>query len=445
MDTEYVLDGAFELADITALEYAVLSQAAGAYWEVRRAVDSNQRTGADFLQNTARNFLDNKASLPERYFFALCALPNLGFSLKAFAEYARHVVQTKVQSDLGVTGAPALLFPVLAVTSPERSLAQLVMQEEDVGEGMVCRILDETCSSMAQRWSQDLALMEEACQWGIADEGAAFLAMSQPQNREAFRLEDWFLRMAKETQRKAIKTARDANITMAEKARAAIKKATHLFQTLGQEKNLKLFVSGGAVELAHPQSHFKFVVKPSEVSGWLINKTAVARSHTPYELSLFTKDDVFLAKLCVYFKDTPVLDQLLALTMFIQSGDELTLLSTANWFATDNWTPEKTSLVLQAYPQLEHAVPRPHSPEWDERKGGGLRLLEAAGRQERHWAPYRGRVEQWIGTWMAPATDCATKIHARSQGIQQQMVDIDRVNRELLNPRLNRDVPALAC
>ena len=51
----------------------------------------------------------------------------------------------------------------------------------------------------------------------------------------------------------------------------------------------------------------------------------------PYKLELYTKTDVHVADLCVYMQDTPVLDQILALSLFIKSGEEDYILEKANW------------------------------------------------------------------------------------------------------------------
>lgn len=40
-----------------------------------------------------------------------------------------------------------------------------------------------------------------------------------------------------------------------------------------------------------------------------------------------------MSRLCVFVKDTPILDQILAISVFIRSGDEAHILEMANYFS----------------------------------------------------------------------------------------------------------------
>ncbi len=432
MDTEYILDCAFEYGETTAVENAVLGSPKGAYWAVRAAVDQDLHMPQHFLQNTARTHL-HQASLPEQYFFALCGLNGLEFSLKAFAERAEHLVQSKLQEDLGWEQGR------IAGLLPERdacTVGQLVHRESDISEGVVRHLLDQMCTPAAQRWSEDLALMAQAAHWYRADAGRTFEQMLLADDFKGLSVESLpaLVQQAVAAQRKRMKELQVQEHGLRDKAKAAIKKATRLFQGLGQDDNLKLFVSGSEVCLSHPQSSFKFILKPLQVSGWLLDRTMVGRSHTPYELSLYTKEDVFLAKLCVYFNNTPVLDQLLALTLFVQSGEEVKILEKANWFATEQWSDAKTRVVLEAYPQLQDKLPRPRR---DDEPRGALSLVDSAFlRKQAHWEPFKGRVQQWVGTWMEPATLAARQLANTLAPVRQQVQDAQQVQRELTRERL---------
>ena len=90
-----------------------------------------------------------------------------------------------------------------------------------------------------------------------------------------------------------------------------------------------MFLGGDTVEVSHPESMFKFLLKKR--SGSLIQRTHTPGHSTPYELELYTKTNVHVANLCVYMQDTPMLDQVLALAMFIRSGEEEYILEKANW------------------------------------------------------------------------------------------------------------------
>jgi hypothetical protein len=92
-----------------------------------------------------------------------------------------------------------------------------------------------------------------------------------------------------------------------------------------------VFLGGDDIEVSHPESMFKFVL--TKYNNSLINKTIEAGISTPYKLQLFTKTNVHVANLCVILKDTPVLDQVLAVSMFVRTGDEDYILERANWSA----------------------------------------------------------------------------------------------------------------
>ena len=418
MDTEYILDCSFEYAETTPLELAVLSSPRGAYWTVRNLVDADQAMPTHFLQNTARQRLD-ELTREEQYYFALNALPSMGMGMKLFAERAAYLVQCRVQQDLGVQGAARGLFL-------ERDLgptAGMVQRESDVTEGLVRLMLERMCGSLAQRWSQDLGLLAQAGDWYQADHGRSFEAMlrvsdlSEPHtlapNLDVMQL----AQQARLSRSKREKAQARERMSL---AKAAIKKATKLFQGLGQERNLQLLVSGHEVTLSHPDSPFKYVLRPPEVSGWLVDRTTTGRTHTPYEIQLLTKDDVYLARLCVYFNNTPVLDQLLAMTLFITAGEEHLVLEKANFFGMTDWTPEKSERVLSVYPQLADKLPKkregPNAP-------GLIRdIVHDAFEAERaHWEPYRGRVEQWIATWMESAQLALNRLH---QGLQPALAQV---------------------
>lgn len=138
------------------------------------------------------------------------------------------------------------------------------------------------------------------------------------------------------------------------RAKGAIKRALKLIDSVGFGDDIRMFLRGDSIEISHPASLFKFIIHKQPYNG-VIEKTIHAGIGTPYKLDLYTKTDVFVASLCVYLKDTPILDQVLAVTMFIKSGDEDVILNQANWFSlTDD---EDTILeVAVRYPELENKL-----------------------------------------------------------------------------------------
>ena len=112
------------------------------------------------------------------------------------------------------------------------------------------------------------------------------------------------------------------------RAKSSIKRALKLMDNVGLGGDVKVFLGGQEIEVSHPDSLFKFVIKRPRS---IIDRTVNPGYSTPYSLSLFTKSNVHIADLCVYMKNTPVLDQVLALSMYIKSGSEDLILAQANW------------------------------------------------------------------------------------------------------------------
>lgn len=127
-------------------------------------------------------------------------------------------------------------------------------------------------------------------------------------------------------------------------AKRAIKRATKFFERQGKSKMLNLFVSAGAVEVFHPKSDLKFVLKRRQgvLSGSM--KHAVGWSNILF--SVYTKTDVHISDLCVYIKDTPILDQLLSMTLMIEAGLENEFLEKGNIRAANY------DINLEDYPNL---------------------------------------------------------------------------------------------
>lgn len=110
--------------------------------------------------------------------------------------------------------------------------------------------------------------------------------------------------------------------------RSAIKKGIKLITGLGFGDEIKVFLGGSSVEVSHPESEFKFVLTKSRD---IFDATRHPGISTPYRLELYTKTNIFISKLCVFMEGTPVLDQVLAMIMFIRSGDEHMILKAANY------------------------------------------------------------------------------------------------------------------
>lgn len=130
----------------------------------------------------------------------------------------------------------------------------------------------------------------------------------------------------------------------------SIKRALKLMSGMGFEEEARIFLKGDTIEVAHPESLLKFVIKKYRNS--LILRTERPGYSTPYELGLYTKSDVHVADLCVYMENTPMLDQVLGVAMFIKSGSEEMILKKANWRNLNKDNELKEILALE-YPYLE--------------------------------------------------------------------------------------------
>lgn len=111
--------------------------------------------------------------------------------------------------------------------------------------------------------------------------------------------------------------------------RNSIKRAMSLISNFGFEEEVRIFLGGDKVEVSHPDSPFKFVIEKYKNS--LIRETQYPGYSTPYRLELYSKTDIHIANLCVIMESTPLLDQVLALAMFVKSGNENKLLHKANY------------------------------------------------------------------------------------------------------------------
>lgn len=111
--------------------------------------------------------------------------------------------------------------------------------------------------------------------------------------------------------------------------RNSIKRAMNLISNFGFEEEVRIFLGGDKVEVSHPDSPFKFVIEKYKNS--LITETQYPGPSTPYRLQLYSKTNIHIANLCVIMDQTPLLDQVLALAMFVKSGNENKLLYKANY------------------------------------------------------------------------------------------------------------------
>lgn len=129
-------------------------------------------------------------------------------------------------------------------------------------------------------------------------------------------------------------------------AKSSIKRAIKLLDNFGMEKDTKIFLSGDEIEVSHPDSLFKFVITKRDYSNILRNAERPPAS-VPFKLELFTKTGLHIANLCVYAEDTPMLDNLFMVAMFVKTGNEEDLLRKANFFSITQDSALKELIVSE--------------------------------------------------------------------------------------------------
>ena len=122
--------------------------------------------------------------------------------------------------------------------------------------------------------------------------------------------------------------------------RQSIKRAVKLLECFGLGDDVRMFMKGESIEISHPDSNLKFVITKNRD---LIHSSQYNSYSSPFKTELYTKDNIFISDLCLFSKDTPVLDHLLNLSLHVQTGDEDEILKKANYY---NRTKEITSDIL---------------------------------------------------------------------------------------------------
>jgi hypothetical protein len=364
----------------------------------------------DFLHNTARAYL-NRCDETVRRMLALLSAPAMQFGLNALLERMEHEVQLRAQHDLGVCedGLDELrrMLQGPAQEEPEKVFCSV----EDIRFEVVQRYVSTRFATRLAQWQSDMQMLQDAVQW--------YQALTEEQKQQALAaLHAVMPRNDPDVPRslQAVSVAElTANVPRPETStsKASLKKALKLFGRMGKEQDVRMLVAGHEVTLSHPDSPFKFVLK-AHSGDWLHRRTDEPGHGSPFSIHLLTKDDVHLAQLCVYFDKTPVLDQLLALTMFVESGQEKLILEKANWFGVSDLEDASVdgaqsrrmvvNVLQQAAPEL---LPRIGYDTTGEplcrisASAGGLRVAGHFFEEQAHWEPYKGPVKTWLQTLLS--------------------------------------------
>lgn len=183
-------------------------------------------------------------------------------------------------------------------------------------------------------------------------------------------------------------------------ARKAITRAVNLFGKFFNKDDIEGFIKG--YEYVIEGKKFNYRLTKTDRTNLLLNTISPNNIHIPYDLEITNKDNIVLAKACYLFENTPIIDQIIAFTMMIKSGNEDEFIQKANLFSTTN-----------AYRESElYTLKRALSPvkEYGE---GGVDLLAM---MDNHVLTtlYNGRQEHEI--WTNRINDSLDSLFAESIG-----------------------------
>lgn len=115
-------------------------------------------------------------------------------------------------------------------------------------------------------------------------------------------------------------------------ARKAIGRAVELFSKFFDRKDIEGFIKG--YEYIVEGDKFNYRLTKTDRTNLLLNTINPYNVHIPYDLEITDKNNIVLAKACYLFEDTPIIDQIIAFTMMIKSGNENDFIQKANLFST---------------------------------------------------------------------------------------------------------------
>lgn len=410
MHSQYLIDCALELGQITALEHSCLFHVQACGQQVERFGERAEHI-EDFLHNTAQAFLAT-CDEPVRNMLSLLSGPILEAGLRALLERMEHEVQVRAQHDLGVSDDALGTLRRMLQGPAQESSEPVFTCVEDIRFEVVHRYVASRFASRIAQWQSDKELYQRSVQWYQE------LTHEQRQHvRSALRrvMSPAGSQLADSEQGISV---RELTTGVPRKdtasSRSAIKKAFKLFDRLGKSQDVRMLVHGHEVTLSHSASPFKFVLK-AHCGDWLHRRTDNPGHGAPFSVHLLTKEDVHIAQLCVYLDNTPVLDQLLAMTLFVESGQEKILLEKANWFGISDDVEDVLLAGSSEQGKLEGkrrkvvGILLDKAPEFLPRIGyceDGKPLpsqkrteLRFAGRffeEQEHWLPYKGPVKTWL-------------------------------------------------
>lgn len=139
-------------------------------------------------------------------------------------------------------------------------------------------------------------------------------------------------------------------------ARKALFKSVRLFENLFGINQIKLFLNGEAFEIEGRIFNYRI----SKSNYGILEHTANPNSHViPYKLEVYNKQGLQLFNGCTIFKNTPIIDQITALMLHINSGEEEQVLKNMNISKmTEHFYQDVDSIEVINRIQNKNIVPR---------------------------------------------------------------------------------------
>lgn len=113
------------------------------------------------------------------------------------------------------------------------------------------------------------------------------------------------------------------------RARAALNRSIKLCEDMLGPERLRSFMSGEPILIEGTKIDFR--IKRSQ-TGMVEHTSNPNAGHTPFNLDILNKSGEVLCSCCTFFRDTPVMDQIVAIFLHVSSGDEAYIVKKSNLY-----------------------------------------------------------------------------------------------------------------
>lgn len=336
MDTEYIISSMTELGGLTSRDAVMALHHPDVYPTLRYYVDNNLMVPPDLVQNLCDDAYNRESTSGQDY-WNLQAIGDFMHTSRAIAErLACEISKRLVRAHKMAKTTNNVIFSVIDSVTSEDNIYDIMTRSEQAVVSRHIAHYNQIVSSHSSTFCTSTATNRV-----VVPVSGSFGTLTNC-------IYSTYNSMIGESIQN-FGPSKFIKPSIQKRTKSAIKRALKLITGLGFGDEIKVFLSGTSIEVSHPESDFKFVM--TKYANSIIRSTEHPSYSTPFSLELYTKSDVFLSKLCVYLQDTPILDQVLALTMFVKSGCEDEILETANFFSR---TQDESIIeeVLSRNPQL---------------------------------------------------------------------------------------------